>query len=138
MLDHGHGLDAFDEAWERLPVRAPNPIEGDIDASRDSLEPYEKRKFVRLRCQGRAILNRRDEHLAVYVVDVSRSGIGLISPVQLFPSEFVGLTTPDRQLSLRVVRCIRLGPGCFHCGCKFQRREEAANQSPQPELQKQA
>jgi hypothetical protein len=124
MLDQDHDVKVFDQAWERLPVRAPDPIGGDFDGSHEPPQSFEKRKFVRLRCQGRAILERELEHLAVYVVDLSRTGIGIISPVQLFPSELVELATPDRRLPLRVVRCIRLGPDCYHCGCRFQRREE--------------
>jgi hypothetical protein len=126
MLDTGHGVKAFDDRWERLPSRAPDPIEGEFDGGREPFQPHEKRKFVRLQCQGRAILDRRSEQLAVYVVDISRSGIGIISPVQLLASELVVLATPDRQWPLRVVRCVRLGAGCFHCGCRFQRREQPA------------
>jgi hypothetical protein len=133
MLDYGHDTVTFDEKWERLPVRAPDPFEGGFDAARGNLYPCEKRRFVRLRCEGRAILDRQSEHFAVYVVDLSRAGVGIISPVQLFPSELVELTTPERQLPLRIVRCTRLGPDCYHCGCRFQRKEETAKEAPRPE-----
>lgn len=131
MLDQELDAMTFDERWERLPVKAPDPNAGGQEASGDSAHAFEKRKFVRLRCQGRAILDRQAERLAVYVVDLSRSGIGILSPVQLFPSELVQLTTPDRRLPLCVVRCVRLGPDCFHCGCRFQRQGERAMHSTQ-------
>lgn len=71
-----------------------------------------------LRC--RAIVKCDCLAHAVYLQDCSRMGIGLLSPVQLFPRQRIQLWMDDqRSYQLEIARCRRLGPKCYECGTVF-------------------
>jgi hypothetical protein len=122
-------LSNFHAEWSSLPVRARARADGRMPAGA-TLGSSEQRKFSRFRCNGQAILQRQTDRLAALVVDISRSGVGIISPVQLFPCELVLLTTPQGRFPARVVSCVRLDAACYRCGCRFQRRTNDAEASP--------
>ena len=66
------------------------------------------------------VLLHRDVEHAVYVRDVSPKGIGLYSPVQVFPDERISLLMKGRgwfDLTLR--RCRRVDRKCYDCGLIF-------------------
>lgn len=120
LRTHDEAL-TLDELWSQLPCRAGIPSQNYLDVRGPApAHPNERRRFVRFRYRGRAIVERDGNRMAGYTVDVSRSGMGIISPVQLFPSECVQVTTVRQNFSLTVVWCVRLGQDCYQCGCKFQ------------------
>jgi hypothetical protein len=126
-------LDCFDERhltdpeWEALELRAILPTEisfkGFFKCSGPSPRfPEDQRQFHRFYLRLRAILRRGTSELGVYTTDVSRAGIGFISPVQLLPLERVALCLPNRrEMSLEATRCHRLEKRCFLCGTRFVR-----------------
>lgn len=111
----------FEDAWMQLAVRANLPSKDYLDVTGPAAAtPEDRRRFVRFRCRGRAILERGPDRLAAYTADISRSGLGIISPAQLFPRERVQVTTFRQKLSLVVVWCLKLGEDCYQCGCQFK------------------
>jgi hypothetical protein len=123
MLDIGHERDLIDDFWAltELQARLPEPAEvffalkGPVPMQFDS-----KRRFHRFFLRGKAILYRQDAVLGIYTKDVSRHGIGILSPIQLLPRERIQMRAVSAgRLQLEVTRCRRLGQGCYECGAKF-------------------
>ena len=94
MLDLGVPINLTNDVWEALPDRA--------DLPRDQLRLLAKaggarrtgvcrRAFQRLKAEARAIIRTDDRLLAAYLQDLSAAGVGLVSPEQLFPQQFVTL-----------------------------------------------
>ena len=69
--------------------------------------------------RGKAVLKRGESLHGTYTKDVSRQGVGFLSPVPLLPKERVKLRVAATELSLEVTRCRRVDPGCFECGARF-------------------
>jgi PilZ domain len=79
-----------------------------------------KRGFHRHYMRGKAILTRGEKTFGTYTKDISRKGIGLLSPVQLLPMERVALFLSNGStLHLEVTRCRRVEKNCYDCGAKF-------------------
>ena len=115
---------SFDVAWTELAVKANLPSKDYLEATGPAPTTRDdRRRFVRFRCRGRAILERGADRIAAYVADASRGGMGIISPIQLFPMERVHITTPGVKMPLVVVWCRKLAEGCYQCGCKFQQAD---------------
>ena len=120
MLDLGDATKISD-LWQSIASQAALPVTpedffGKVGPKRGD----EQRAFERhyLRCQ--AILRRECETHAIYMKDCSRTGMGLVSPVQLFPRERVQLwMSQQRSYSLEIIRCRRLRPKCYECGAIF-------------------
>jgi hypothetical protein len=123
MLGHGHELRLMEELWEITDQKAelPAPLaDGFFEQHGPMGIQYEdNRAFRRFFLRGKAIIKRDGEKLGAFTKDVSRQGVGFISPVQLMPMERVQLTLPSAELQLQVSRCCRLDHGCFDCGAKF-------------------
>jgi hypothetical protein len=123
MLDINHDKQLIDALWESAAskVRLTESFQkmffephGAMPLFRDNRRAYH-RYFMR----GKAVVLRGDATLAAYTKDVSRQGIGFLSPVQLLPKERVQLHLPTTQLSVEIARCRRLDQGCFECGARF-------------------
>jgi len=126
MLGTCHEAIADAGPWESLPLRANVPSHDFFDRTgRIPNHPDERRGFVRYYFRRRAVLIYRQQRMAGLTVDMSRIGMGLISPVQLFPMQSVDVVLPDRTIALRVVRCQRLGERCYRCGCDFTKSATA-------------
>jgi hypothetical protein len=79
-----------------------------------------KRGYHRHYMRGKAIVKRGETTLATYTKDISRQGIGLLSPVQLLPLERVELLlVSGSNLHVEVTRCRRIDKNCFDCGARF-------------------
>ncbi len=120
MLDVSHASD-ISELWEELSLKAvlPGSHEEFFNKS-GSKTDHGQREFDRhyLRCQ--AIVRRELETFGVYMKDCSRAGMGLVSPVQLFPRERIQLwLKTERSYTLEVIRCRRLRANCYECGAIF-------------------
>lgn len=71
-----------------------------------------------MRCK--AILQQECEKHAIYIKDCSRTGMGIISPVQLFPKQRVQVWIDEqRSYQLEIARCRKRGPNCYECGTVF-------------------
>jgi len=113
----------MEDLWEATPTKVQLPglaaeqffdVRGAMPLYHDNRRSYH-RYFMR----GKAVLKRGKALLGTYTKDVSRQGVGFLSPVQLLPKEKVQLRLPTTELSLQVARCQRLDQGCFECGAKF-------------------
>lgn len=126
MLDVSHapeiGLEnSIDAAWDALESRAelPVPVEEFFSKSGQK-KPMEQREFERHYLRCKAIMRYDLKQHAVYMQDCSRAGMGLVSPVQLFPREQIQVwMNPQRSYTLEVIRCRRIRPNCYVCGTIF-------------------
>ncbi len=65
-------------------------------------------------------LPRARAWFAVYVVDLARSGLGLLHGEPLYPKERLRVVLPDGSLKqIEIVRCQRLDERCFSIGARF-------------------
>jgi hypothetical protein len=123
MLDLSHERDVIEELWDLVEVKVQLPHEeAEFLAKSGPLPrcPETKRRFHRFHFRGKAILYRRDERFGAFTRDVSREGIGFLSPIQLLPKERVLLrVVGTSRLVLEIARCRRLSPGCYQCGARF-------------------
>ena len=126
MLDLSHATElspqlSFEESWDSLESKAELAVPAEEFFSKSGRKrPTEQRGFERhyLRCQ--AIIQRELEKHAVYMKDCSRAGMGLVSPVQLFPREQIQLwMNSQRSYALEIIRCRRVSASCYECGTIF-------------------
>lgn len=120
MLDLSHATE-ISELWDDLETKAELPTSAEEYFSKSGAKrEIDQREFERhyLRCQ--AIVRRELDTFGVYMKDCSRAGMGIVSPVQLFPRERIQLwTRPDRSYSLEIIRCRRVRANCYVCGTIF-------------------
>jgi PilZ domain-containing protein len=123
MLDVGYERDIIEDFWQSATSKAKLPESeteycdprGAMPCSDENL-----RAFHRFFLRGKALLKHRGVFHGVYTKDVSRQGVGFISPVQLLPKEQVQMRLPGaNELSLEVTRCRRVCDNCFDAGAKF-------------------
>jgi hypothetical protein len=124
MLDLGHDLGVNAEMWETVERKAklPERLRRDFfDPTGPTSISHEcKRSFHRFYLRAAAIVRRESTLLGGYTLDVSRQGIGFLSPVQLFPLERVELQLPSgASYRLEIARCRRIDRDCFACGGRF-------------------
>jgi PilZ domain len=123
MLEIDHVQTLLNDLWEATPSKVELP---------DSLKPTffnaqgpeplfhgNRRAYHRYYMRGKAVLKRGTSMIGTYTKDVSRQGVGFLSPVPLLPKERVKLRVPAAELSLEVTRCLRIDPKCFECGARF-------------------
>ena len=121
-LSHEPGVNA--DAWDTADAKVdlPETIGADFFAAQGPMPIYREnnRGFHRFFLRGKAVLKRRETRLGTYTKDVSRQGVGFLSPVQLLPKERIHLQLPNgTQFHLEVARCRRVSEGCFECGARF-------------------
>jgi hypothetical protein len=123
MLATGHEHDLISSSWNTCDRKAKLPAELALrffqPHGATPLHYDSQRSFHRYFLRGKAVLTRGDERLGSFTKDVSRQGVGFLSPVQLMPLERVKLRFPSAELTLEVARCRRVADGCFECGAKF-------------------
>ena len=88
----------------------------------------DRRRFVRLHCPSRAVLqlettlpaiHRGRQVHCVLTKDISRSGLSFLHTEQLFPHEKVKLWLSMGKRDATVVRCLRRNEKCFEIGVVF-------------------
>src|SRR5262245_30327556 len=123
MLDSGDAAKLIDEEWLAVDLTTCLPEDFESFRAARGVTPMRfntRRDYRRFFLRAKAILARLQDRLGVYTKDVSRKGIGVLSPVQVFPKEFIQLRLPSgSEYSLQVVRCRRIAEGCYECGTKF-------------------
>jgi len=124
MLGRDDGRDSIEQWWEHAEQKATLPMALSYGFFRtegptELRTQHNKRAFHRFYMRKKAIVKRREAALGVYTKDVSRHGVGFLSPVQLMPRERIQLFLPSADLSLQITRCRRVDRGCFECGGTF-------------------
>ena len=124
MLDiDANRSDVIDAAWETLESKALLPEDADTFFARRGPAPMmenSQRRFHRYFARTKALLRIEGVTHGVYIRDISRNGIGFVSPVQLFPRQHVDVQLlGNRHLVLENVRCRRLAPQSYESGAKF-------------------
>jgi hypothetical protein len=123
MLEHSHEKELIEELWDctAAQVELPEAIRAEFFKLRGAMPMRGDnfRRYHRYYMRGKALLKRGKTVLGSYTKDVSRQGVGFLSPVQLLPKEIVKLRVPTAELSLEVARCQRVDAGCFDCGARF-------------------
>lgn len=139
MLDHSDATSLIDDAWDAAEpkTRLPKRWEAFL-ASRGPMPLYlnSRRAFHRFFLPHKAVLDWKDTRMAVYTKDISRQGIGVLTPVQLLPKERVQLRLANgREYELEIARCRRLDADCYECGTRFVMQSEEQG-SREAELQR--
>jgi len=120
MLDISRAAEIGD-LWDELETKAVLPAAPQEFFGKSGPKLIdEQHAFERhyLRCQ--AIIQYESNTYGVYMKDCSRAGMGLISPVQIFPRERVQIwMNPQRSYSLEIIRCRRVRANCYECGTIF-------------------
>lgn len=124
MLDiDANRSDVIDAAWRTLDSKAVLPAREEVFFNRRGptvVMENSQRRFHRYFARTKALLRIDGITHGVYIRDLSRSGIGFISPVQLFPRQRVSVQLlGNRHLVLENVRCRRLAPQSYECGAMF-------------------
>ena len=123
MLELHHSKKMTEEFWNSLPMRADLPCSPDQYLSKEG--PYEvlpgsRRGYHRFYFRGIAVLRYGGTDYAGYCKDLSRLGIGLYSPIQLYPGDTLLMEVPGKDpLKLEVMRCVRIRERCYECGSRF-------------------
>jgi len=123
MLDLCHEQQLIAELWEttETKIQISESMQKDFFEVQGPTPRFydNKRSFHRFFMRGKAVLKRRDTVFGAVTKDVSRQGVGFLSPVQLMPKERIDLRVPTAELRLEVARCRRIDKGCFDCGARF-------------------
>src|SRR3972149_8402739 len=126
MLDISHERGVTTEPWDAAETKVdlPDGIDRDFFGPRGPFPIYQdqgnKRTFHRFYLRTKAVVKRREWTAGTYTKDVSRQGVGFLSPVQLLPKERIHLQLPNgTEFKLEVTRGRRIGEDCFDCGARF-------------------
>lgn len=127
MLGGGDQLQLTVPAWDSISARArlPQGVEEYHDKQGPMpVMPDSRRNFHRIYLRTPAVLLYHGQFLAGYLSDVSRSGVGLYSPVQLLPVSDIQVWLADGQtLRLRTKNCLRIEERCYRCGAEYCKSE---------------
>ena len=123
MLEVDNGQTLINDLWEAssAKVQMTEAMRKDFFAPKGLMPSYfdNKRTYHRYFMRGKAVLRRGSTLIGTFTRDVSRQGVGFLSPVQLMPKERVSLRLPVTELQLEVARCKRIAKGCYECGARF-------------------
>jgi hypothetical protein len=115
-------------AWDSLPVRTQLPIELRAYFEKDGpmpVKPDSRRGYHRWYLRMKVVLLYQGQYCAAYVSDLSRSGIEILSPVDVEEGDLLTAYTPEgRVLTARVKNCIRLEDGCYRCGASHDNGQQ--------------
>jgi len=124
MLDLIDATTLSEQAWRQLASRAELPCSWDeyvTSGGVSNSKVNSTRKHCRVSLRSIAIVIDGDQQYAAYAKDVSKSGLGFYSPVNLLPRTIIQLWVPGRALlRLRITRCRRLGERSYECGTVYE------------------
>lgn len=131
MLDIDDSHSIVDDIWATAAQQTKLPKEWidffDFEGPAP-LDQSSQRRYHRFFLRGKAIVLCGDDWMACFTKDVSRIGIGLLAPAQIFPRQVLRVWLPDgRDYLMRVARCVRVGENCYECGANFLRVTELKN-----------
>ena len=123
MLDQDDATSLIDERWEAAQHKTQLPEDFTAFCRKRGPAPLHfgtRRAYQRFFLRHKAVLCRQETQLAVYTKDISRQGVGILTPIQLFPLEHVELQLPSGvQYRLEIARCRRIEVDCYECGTRF-------------------
>lgn len=123
MLEFDDDQQLRDDLWSMTSakVEMPDSMMRSLLAAQGPTPVYHdnRRSFHRYFMRGKAVLKLQESLFGVFVKDVSRQGIGFLSPVALLPKQHVQIRLPATELDLEVTRCRRSNAACFDCGARF-------------------
>lgn len=123
MLGLSDEQDLIAATWEKVELKARLPEElRDFFDHVGPMPPQHgcRRAYQRFYLRGKAILRHKETNYGVYTVDASRQGLCVLSPIQLFPKERCQIRLPrTKEFQIQIVRCHRVGEGCYECGAMF-------------------
>jgi hypothetical protein len=124
MLDFTVEDDLTAEAWESLPSRAQIPCDAEeFFEAQGAGAPlsHSRRQYHRYFLRDQAVLEHEGRRHAVYTTDVSRKGMGFLSPVQILPGDMVRVAIPECEVfTMKVRRCRRLTDSSYQVGAIFE------------------
>lgn len=139
MLGVDHASGVIPAAWLAAPERArlppgeseraffsaSGPVPGCFDSRRVHHRFYFRRRALLVSKDGPVCRGRpagADRVWGVFACDISRSGVSLLCPRQLYPDETATLAVfGESRAELLIERCRRLDRGCYRCGGRFTR-----------------
>ncbi|MEM8866523.1 MAG: PilZ domain-containing protein [Planctomycetota bacterium] len=130
MLREDDGGDLIARLWPATELQAVLPQEPDefFDLAGPMPAGYEdQRSFRRFYLRQRAIMHLGKSYYGIYVKDISRQGIGMLSPIQLLPLDRPTLILAGgKKVAYRIMRCRRFAKHCYEIGAEL-----AASDVPQ-------
>ena len=121
MLDPGDEQGVIDKLWSVAAgcARAPDCRLAE-DESFTPTRFDSRRAFGRYAYGSRGILIADGATYGIYITDVSRTGVGFRSPVQLFPRDTPTLVLPGvKKVEVSIRRCRRQAEQSYQCGAIF-------------------
>ena len=113
----------FEETWQATESQTVIPPDWADFFSRSGPLPQHfecRRSHPRFFLPAKALLTAKARIFAGYVKDISRSGVGILAPVQFLPLEHVGISLADgRHFQVDIARCVRIEHNCWECGTRF-------------------
>jgi hypothetical protein len=123
MIDAEQNFCEIDEIWRVAAPKThlPNSAADFFDQSGPAnLVFRSQRRFHRFFARGKAVLDRDGAYLGIFTKDVSRDGLGFLSPVELTPHEKLDLHIVGApQRIVEITRCRRVADRCYDCGANF-------------------
>ncbi len=123
MLDLSDQCQVTPPAWSEIEYRARVPGAVDEFLNKQGpmpVAPESRRGYHRMYMRTSAVLRYQGEFYAIYMCDLSRTGAGLLSPVQLLPCKLVEVWfADDRMLRVTTKNCLRIDENCYRCGVLF-------------------
>ncbi|WP_425267254.1 PilZ domain-containing protein [Aeoliella straminimaris] len=123
MLDCSDHPEIVIPKWEDVEIRARLPLAVHEFLAKEGPAPAKydcERRHARKYFRTRAVIRRDSHDYGVYMCDISRSGVGFYSPIQLFPEEPVELWLPsEKRLDLLMENCVRHANNSYRCGATF-------------------
>jgi hypothetical protein len=115
---------SFEEQWQdtKAQVEIPDSMRMCYFDKSGHMPLYQinNQHFCRYYLRVKGILKRDHECFGCYTLDLSRQGLGLLSPIEMAPADTVQLQLPDGSgFRLEIVRCNRIDDQCFECGARF-------------------
>lgn len=123
MLDLNDECQITPPAWSDIELRAQVP--GAINEFLGKqgpmpVAPNSRRGYHRMYMRTPAVMRYQGDFYAIYMSDLSRSGAGLVSPVQLLPCAIIEVWLAEgRMLRVTTKNCLRLDENCYRCGVIF-------------------
>jgi hypothetical protein len=139
MLELDDRKRAAAELIASLPceVEFSDQSQSNLDKAGGALSSNTKRRYPRVNCRSERNraglqyqptlphLDRPSDWRAVYVINLSREGVGFLSGVPLYPCEEMRiLLLSGVGLKLEVIRCRRLRNHCFEIGARIISRDD--------------
>ncbi len=114
-----HCLVELPADWEHVERQRGRKPRVDDERRRFMRSYYPTQSLLEVDQSIDAIERGRQFHV-IYVLDLSRNGMGFFHHAQLFPGEQLTLWLPTGKRSCAVARCLRRDARCYEVGVTFE------------------